>query len=145
MKNMSQCVFCYYPKHQVFPFFNTPYFGNWEFLWDQACIKKLKLKPNFSVHIIPNITYTNMQQFWSLFYFVLFLAYFLPAWLRYLIIDNGLFVCTPILFYRYHYYHIYYFVVLSQWRLTPSPCNQANLSVLFQWYIYTDSCNSQSL
>ena len=33
----------------------------------------------------------------------------------------------------------------QQWRLTPSPCNQANLSVLFQWYIYTDSCNSQSL
>ena len=33
----------------------------------------------------------------------------------------------------------------QQWRLTPSPCNQANLSVLFHWYIYTDSCNSQSL
>ena len=24
----------------------------------------------------------------------------------------------------------------QQWRLTPSPCNQANLSVLFHWYIY---------
>ena len=33
----------------------------------------------------------------------------------------------------------------QEWRLTPSPCNQANLSVLFHWYIYTDSCNSQSL
>ena len=31
----------------------------------------------------------------------------------------------------------------QQWRLTPSSCSQANLSV-FHWYITTDSCNSQS-
>ena len=69
------CVFfCYYLKHKVFPFFNKPCFH-----WDQARIKKLKLKPNFTVHIIPNITCTNMQCFWSLFYFALLLAYFLPA------------------------------------------------------------------
>ena len=31
----------------------------------------------------------------------------------------------------------------QQWRLTPCPCSQANLSV-FHWYITTDSSNSQS-